>query len=109
MDCLSHTPNRGPGLQPRYVPGQGIEPVTFQFAGWCSIHRATPAKAIPTFKYYCFGYQILLKLLPSQAFHKQQEKDHSLRLPTFLLFLSFLLTDARVSLTISLLSEEQVL
>ena len=28
-------PNPGPGLQPRHVPWQGIEPGTFHIAGWC--------------------------------------------------------------------------
>ena len=31
ISCLSHTPNWGPGLQPRHVPWLGIEPVTFLF------------------------------------------------------------------------------
>ena len=36
--CLLHTPYWGPGLQPRHVPRQGIEPVTLWFAGPRSIH-----------------------------------------------------------------------
>ena len=36
--CLSHAPYWGPGPQPRHVPRLGIEPVTFQFTGWHSIH-----------------------------------------------------------------------
>ena len=43
--CLLHTPNWGPDPKPRHVPWLGIEPVTFQFAGWRSIHWATPATA----------------------------------------------------------------
>ena len=43
--CLLHTPNQGPGLQPRHVPWLGIEPVTFQFSGQRSIHWATPVRA----------------------------------------------------------------
>ena len=39
LACLK----KGPGLQPRYVPRLGIEPLTFQFAGQHSIHWATPA------------------------------------------------------------------
>ena len=42
---LSHTPNWGPGLQPRHVPWLGIELATLWFTGWCSIHWATPARA----------------------------------------------------------------
>ena len=38
-------PKWGPGLQPRHVAWLGIKPVTFQFAGWHSIHWATPARA----------------------------------------------------------------
>ena len=44
--CLSGTQNRGPGLQPRHVPWLGIKPVTLCFSGWCSIHWATPARAV---------------------------------------------------------------
>ena len=39
-------PNWGPGPQPRHVPWLGIEPVTLWFTGWCSIHWATPARAL---------------------------------------------------------------
>ena len=46
MGYLSHTPNQGPGPQPRQVPWPGIEPVTFQFSGQCSAHWATPARAV---------------------------------------------------------------
>ena len=48
--CLSHTPYWGPGLQPKHVSWLGIEPVTLWFAGRCSIHWATPTRAI------CFKY-----------------------------------------------------
>ena len=37
-------PHWGPGLQPRHVPWLGIEPMTLWFAGWHSIHWATPAR-----------------------------------------------------------------
>ena len=43
--CFSHAPNQGPGPQPRHVPWLGITLATFQFAGRCSIHWATPARA----------------------------------------------------------------
>ena len=50
----SRVPPAGePGPQPRLVPWPGIEiePMTFQFTGECSIHWATPARAIcPYFK-----------------------------------------------------------
>ena len=42
---LSHTPNWGPGPQPRHVPWLGIKPATLGFADWHSIHWATPARA----------------------------------------------------------------
>ena len=46
IDWLPLTyPNWGPILQPTHVPWLGIEPVTFQFAGWHSIHWDTPARA----------------------------------------------------------------
>ena len=43
--CFSHAPYWGPGPQHQHVPRLGIEPATLWFAGWCSIHRATPARA----------------------------------------------------------------
>ena len=43
--CLSRVPTWGPGPQPRHVPWLGIEPATLWFAGWHSIHWATPARA----------------------------------------------------------------
>ena len=33
IGCLLHTPNRGPGLQPRHVPWLGLEPGTSLFTG----------------------------------------------------------------------------
>ena len=36
--CVSHTPHKGPGLQPRHVPRMGIELVTLWFAVQRSIH-----------------------------------------------------------------------
>ena len=42
---LLHTPNWGPGPQPRHMPWLGVKPLTFHFAGWCSIPWATPARA----------------------------------------------------------------
>ena len=44
--CLLHTPHWGPGLQPRHVPWLGIKLVTLWFAGWHSIHLATPPRAL---------------------------------------------------------------
>ena len=43
--CLLHAPYWGRGLQPRHVPWLGIELVIVWFAGWHSIHWATPARA----------------------------------------------------------------
>ena len=42
-------PNWGPGPKPRYAPWRGIEPATFQFAGWHSSCWATPARANLTY------------------------------------------------------------
>ena len=47
---LLHTPTWGPGPQPRHVPWPRIEPATLLFAGQCSIHWATPARADLLFK-----------------------------------------------------------
>ena len=47
--CLSSSPYRGPGPQPRHVPWLRIELATFWFAGWHSIHWATPAMAVLVF------------------------------------------------------------
>ena len=44
ISCLLHTPDLGPGPQPRHVPRMGIEPVTFWFTGWHSIYWAIPAR-----------------------------------------------------------------
>ena len=49
MGCLSHAPNWGPGPQPRHVPRPGIEPMTFWFTGWHSIHWATLARMTTIF------------------------------------------------------------
>ena len=44
----SHVPPHwGPGLKPRHVPWLGIELATLWFAGPCSTHWATPARAEP--------------------------------------------------------------
>ena len=43
--CLLCVPSWGPSPQPRPVPRLGIEPATLWFAGWHSIHWATPARA----------------------------------------------------------------
>ena len=43
--CLSRASYWGPGTQPRHTPQPGTEPATLQFAGWHSIHWATPARA----------------------------------------------------------------
>ena len=48
---LVHTPNWGPGLQPRHVPWLGIEPVTLWFTGWCSVFWATPTRAFSCISY----------------------------------------------------------
>ena len=42
--CLSHAPYWGPGPQPRYVPGLGLEPAILWFTGLHSISWATPAR-----------------------------------------------------------------
>ena len=47
--CLSHALCWGPGLQLRHVPWLGIIPATLWFTGWCSIHWATPARAVMDF------------------------------------------------------------
>ena len=49
IGCLSYTPYRGPGPQPRHVPWLGIEPVTFKFAGRYSAHWAIVARAVFVF------------------------------------------------------------
>ena len=44
--CLSQDPSWSLGLQPRHEPWPGIEPVTFWFAGQCSINWATPSRTV---------------------------------------------------------------
>ena len=43
--CLLLPHTRKHGLQPRQCALLGIKPVSLWFAGWCSIHQATPAGA----------------------------------------------------------------
>ena len=45
VGCSLSAPYWGPGPQPRHVSWLGIKLVTLWFAGQCSIHRATPARA----------------------------------------------------------------
>ena len=63
--CLSCAPYWGPGPQHRHVPWLGIEPVTLWFAGPCSIHWATPARAGQQFWIAKF-------LVPSLGIRSQQ-------------------------------------
>ena len=42
-------PYWGPGPQPRHMPWLEIELVTLWFAGWCSIHWATPTRTMYLF------------------------------------------------------------
>ena len=44
IGCLLHSPNQGPGPQPRHVPWPGIK-LTFRCVGWCPTHWATPVRA----------------------------------------------------------------
>ena len=60
--CLSYAHKRGPGLQPRHVPWPGIEPATFQLAGWRSVHWATPDRAPLT----------LTSLITTAHYHNQE-------------------------------------
>ena len=43
--CLSHSPFRAPGLQPRHMPWPGTELATLWRTGWHSIHWATQTRA----------------------------------------------------------------
>ena len=61
--CLSCTPNWGPGPQPRHVPWLEIKLATLWFAGWHSIHWATPARAIFHFVLCSYVYWWLMEVL----------------------------------------------
>ena len=84
--CLLCTPNWGPSLQPRHVPWLGIKPVTLWFAGWHSIHWATPARAVKIFLMFTWFLKESLSdslgdnlFLPSDClFHKHSSlrRDH---------------------------------
>ena len=67
--CLSCTPYRGPGQEPRHVPWLGIKPATLWFTGQCSIHWATPARAVSNFViiplYFIYINKDILLPLPS--------------------------------------------
>ena len=60
--CACPPPTQEPGPQPRHVPWLGIKLVTLWFAGWCSIHWATPTRALSTFlrwgKHYLDHFKI---------------------------------------------------
>ena len=58
--CLLHTPNWGPGLQPRCVPWQGITPATLWFTGQHSVHWATLPGAERLFMYACCSFVYLI-------------------------------------------------
>ena len=63
----------GPGLQPRHVPCLGIELATLWFAGWCSIHWTTPARAhlffIPNEMLFVFRNKIRAMSVDWQNLH----------------------------------------
>ena len=62
-DCLSHAPYGGLDLQPKHVPWLGIEPVTPWFAGWRSIHSATPARtSLPLDEVSVWGGKCTLRI-----------------------------------------------
>ena len=52
-------PHWGPGLKSRHVPWLGIEPVTLWFTVQCSMHWATPARAI--FRTFDMHYLFILQ------------------------------------------------
>ena len=54
-------PDQGPGPQPRHLPWQGIETVTFWFAGWYPTHWAMPAR--PPVKFFKEIEQKILKFV----------------------------------------------
>ena len=42
--CLSHMPDQGRNLQPKYVPQPGTKPETFHFTDWSPINWATQVR-----------------------------------------------------------------
>ena len=57
--CLPHIPHWDPAHKPRHVPHLGIKLATLWFIGWCSIHWATPARAILEFLVNNFIFEYL--------------------------------------------------
>ena len=49
IGCLLHAPNWGPSPQPKHVPWLGIEPMTFWFSSWHSVHWVTPVRATSSY------------------------------------------------------------
>ena len=47
-------PNWGLNLEPRHVPWQGMEPMTFRFTGWLSNQVRHPVRVTFTFKWQPF-------------------------------------------------------
>ena len=81
---LSHTPNWGPGPQPRHVPWLGIELATLWFTGWRSIHWATPAREVFFMTFVIAAYSLF--------WSAKSNTWASLETVCWLLFFSYVLT-----------------
>ena len=85
-DVASHiATNWGPGLQPRHVSWLGIRPVTFRFAGQCSVHWATPARAIYIFLERGKGRERYINWLPVGVPWLGTRNLHPRRVPRLLI------------------------
>ena len=73
--CLSHAPSWAPGLQPRHVPWLGMETVTLWYTDWCSIHWATPARAVNVILFGKRSSQMQLRILRWECYPGLSEWD----------------------------------
>ena len=58
IGCLSHSPNRGLGLQPSRVPWPGIKPATFCLSGWCATKWTIRVRAFSRSLHKIFSFSL---------------------------------------------------
>ena len=77
--CLSHTTNRGPGLQHRYVPWLGFEQVTFWYVRWYPILWATQSGLCQSF----LAWNVSVKKLADSLMGALLKVNNCLSVATF--------------------------
>ena len=82
--------------QPSHVPWLGVKPLaTFQFAGWCSVRWATPARhKVTTFKVLtmdCFNYFYLFVFREKRREGEKEGEKHWWEIETSISCLLYML------------------